>query len=356
MRVLQLIDSLTAGGAERMAVSYANELVEHVEASHLCTTRKEGLLKATLNKDVNYLFLNKKRTIDPAALRRLLQYVSRNKIDIIHAHSSSFFYASLVKVFNRNVKVIWHDHYGENEMLDARKYGVLKKASKYFDAVISVNENLRNWAETHLKCDKVNYLKNFVSKSINIEPAIELKGENTFCIVCLANIREQKDHLNLLSAFKIIKERGTNVSLHLLGEIHHDAYYKSLVAFISENNIEDVYFYDSQIGILNLLRKCDLGVLSSASEGLPVALLEYGLANLPVVCTDVGQCKEVLHNFGKLVPGKDSQLLSEAILDYFYNAASRKEDAANFSAYIEKEYAFNSILPKIMSIYNTGKY
>ena len=37
-----------------------------------------------------------------------------------------------------------------------------------------------------------------------------------------------------------------------------------------------------------------MGVLSSASEGLPLALLEYGRAGLPVVCTDVGNVSEVV--------------------------------------------------------------
>jgi glycosyltransferase involved in cell wall biosynthesis len=46
----------------------------------------------------------------------------------------------------------------------------------------------------------------------------------------------------------------------------------------------------------NELQQAEIGVLSSLSEGLPVALLEYGLAGLPVVVTDAGQCKEVVDN------------------------------------------------------------
>ena len=40
MRVLQLIDSLDAGGAERVAVTYANTLCEYIDASYICVTRK----------------------------------------------------------------------------------------------------------------------------------------------------------------------------------------------------------------------------------------------------------------------------------------------------------------------------
>ena len=356
MRVLQLIDSLSAGGAERMAVAYANELLDHVDASHLCTTRKEGLLKATLNDRVGYLFLKKKRTVDLKALKLLVKYVSLNEIDVIHAHSSSFFYAAVVKLFNKQVKIIWHDHYGENEMLASRSYSTLRKASKYFYAIISVNENLRMWAIEHLKCKNVNYLKNFVSNSVALKPDINLEAEGTFRIVCLANIRKQKDHLNLLSAYELIKSKQPQVSLHLLGEIHHDAYYRSLTTFITQRNLKDVYFYGSQNGVINLLKTCDLGVLSSASEGLPVALLEYGMAQLPVVCTNVGQCKDVINEYGKLVPSNDHVKLSEAILNYVENAVLRNSDAARYSEYIAEGYSFDAVLPKILNIYKKGNY
>lgn len=42
MRILQIIDSLAIGGAEKMAVNFANALVEEVEFSGLVATRKEG--------------------------------------------------------------------------------------------------------------------------------------------------------------------------------------------------------------------------------------------------------------------------------------------------------------------------
>ena len=50
MRILQLIDSLDAGGAERIAVNYANSLTQKVSFSGLVTTRKEGVLKTEIQK------------------------------------------------------------------------------------------------------------------------------------------------------------------------------------------------------------------------------------------------------------------------------------------------------------------
>lgn len=42
MKVLQLIDSLSVGGAERVAVNLANGLAEAGVQSYLCATRQEG--------------------------------------------------------------------------------------------------------------------------------------------------------------------------------------------------------------------------------------------------------------------------------------------------------------------------
>ena len=356
MRVLQLIDSLNSGGAERMAIGYANQLVNSLDGSFLCATRKEGLLKTTIDSGVEYLFLKKRRTLDLRAILILLRYIKKNNIDVIHAHSSSFFYASIMKVFKPSLNLVWHDHYGQNEMLQNRKFKMLKNCSIYFDLIISVNVNLRDWAEKNLKCNRVFYLKNFSSESARDKPIISLNGDNDFRIVCLANMREQKDHLTLLTAFKLVQKKHPFVSLHLLGQIHHDIYYSNLVAFIKENNLKQVFFYDAQNGVLELLKSCKLGVLSSKSEGLPMALLEYGLAKLPVVCTDVGQCKEVTNQYGLLVPPNNPAAFGEALLYYIENPINREEDALAFSRHIKDQYSFETVKSKLLSLYKTRSY
>jgi len=71
MRILQIIDSLDIGGAEKMAVNYANSLSVARDFSGLVATRKEGHLKSQIHPDVNYLFLGKKKAIDISAILRL---------------------------------------------------------------------------------------------------------------------------------------------------------------------------------------------------------------------------------------------------------------------------------------------
>ena len=77
MKILQLIDSLHPGGAERMAVNYANALNDRNHNSHLICTRSEGKFKMLLGNKVGYCFIKKKHALDIFALRRL--YIQQKK-------------------------------------------------------------------------------------------------------------------------------------------------------------------------------------------------------------------------------------------------------------------------------------
>ena len=59
--IIQIIDSLNAGGAEVLAVNISNALLAANYNSHLCATREEGVLKENINPKVGYLFLRKKK-------------------------------------------------------------------------------------------------------------------------------------------------------------------------------------------------------------------------------------------------------------------------------------------------------
>ena len=83
MRIIQIIDSLEAGGAERMAVNYANALAKEIEFSGLVVTRKEGALLNQIHSKVHYLFLNKKSPLDIDAVLRLKGSGNMDYIKII---------------------------------------------------------------------------------------------------------------------------------------------------------------------------------------------------------------------------------------------------------------------------------
>lgn len=354
MRILQLIDSLDSGGAERMAINYANMLAED-NVSFICATRFEGLLKKSISNNVNYLFLNKRHTLDVLSIIRLSSFVKQNNISVIHAHSTSFFIASLVKIFNREVKLVWHDHYGNSNFLSNRKFKILKLCSNTFDEIISVNNTLKQWAKDNLKCKKVSMLNNFAIINKNEAIGTVLKGIEGKRVVCLANLRDQKNHFMLIDAFKDVYEHDNKWTLHLIGKDQKNTYSTRLKDKINALKLDkNVFIYGSRSDVYNVLNQSDIGVLSSKSEGLPLALLEYGLAKLPVVATNVGDCNKVItkNSEGVLVESGNYRAFCKAIINYINNKDLRTNCGEILHKKVVENFSDKSIKNQLLEIYS----
>ena len=355
MRILQLIDSLEAGGAERMAVNLANELSGTIERSYLCATRQEGLLKTTIKPEVSYLFLNKHRTIDVSAIIKLRRFIKEEKIDIIHAHSTSFFMATLMKWLIPGLKIVWHDHYGNSDYLENRNYSVLKFCSKYFSLILSVNKVLETWAKDHLSCNQVAYLPNFAIHEPEMSKITELKGTSGKRLLCLANLRIQKDHHTLLKAFKLIQDHYPDWTLHIVGQDFKDVYSKSVYELVSQLGLQQcVFFYGSCPDTSYIIQQVDIGVLSSVSEGLPLALLEYGLGKLPLVATNVGDCSSVIPTACQefLVEPDTPQDLAKQIMVLMADNELRKAIGELMCQHILEHFSAKAITNKLMDFYS----
>lgn len=351
MKVLQLIDSLDAGGAERMAVNLANELSSVIETSYLCATRKEGILKEDIHADVKYSFLNRKRTLDFKALLKLREIVKHDNIDIVHAHATSFFMAFLLKLVYSPVKIIWHDHYGNSEFLSNRPKQLLKLCSSVFSHVFVVNDGLKIWAKRVLKVKRTAVLNNFVTLNKN-KKITRLNGIEGKRIVCLANLRVQKNHKMLFEAFETLDEEGW--SLHVVGKNFKDAYASDLKHLVASSNLsEKVFFYDSCPDVGNILTQSNIGVLSSDSEGLPLAILEYGLANLAVVSTNVGDINKVItHEVnGLIVEAGDVSKFKQGLKAMINNLKGRSEFGIALHQKVTTNFAFKSIQQKLLKTY-----
>lgn len=309
MRIVQVIDSLETGGAERMAVNYANALVGRIEFSGLVATRSEGGLRAQIDQGVNYLFLKKKHTLDFGAAMRLKNYCVLNKINYVHAHSTSYFIVVLVKLMWPKIRIIWHDHNGNSENLSKREYFPLNIASLLFSGIVVVNFQLKQWAQRKLHCKHLIYISNFTYLSKNLHRETHLFGVEGKRILMLANLREQKDHFMLSRVAKRMKASHPDWTFHLVGKDFDDEYSARVKAEISNLGLSDtVFFYGSRNDTDAIISQCDIAILTSNSEGLPVALLEYGMHSRPVVVTSVGQVPKIISDGenGMLVPsGQD---------------------------------------------------
>ncbi|WP_218841867.1 glycosyltransferase family 4 protein [Winogradskyella ursingii] len=353
IRAIQLIDSLEAGGAERLSVSLANVLSNEIDSSFICATRKEGILKETIDPSVAYLFLGKTSRFDLKALLKLKKFLKTNKINLIHAHSTSFFLATLMKILDPKIKLIWHDHYGESEFLENRPKVILKFCSRFFDHIFCVNHQLLQWSLEQLHCKNVSYLKNFISLS-DSGKVTQLFGTEGKRILCMANLREQKNHLMLLNAFKGVLNKYPDWTLHCVGKDFNDEYAQLLKNYVKENSLkENVFFYGSRSDIKAILEQCEIGVLSSKSEGLPISLLEYGYGGLAVVVTDVGDCKMVIDNQekGLMIKSGDTLGLQNAILNLIENIDLRRSVSENLHKSVIKTYSESAVIGEVLKIY-----
>jgi glycosyltransferase involved in cell wall biosynthesis len=352
MRIIQIIDSLEAGGAERMAISYANALASKIEFSGIVATRKEGPLLNQINSDVSYLFLNKKKQLDIRALFRLRSFVQINKVGIIHAHSTSFFLAFLLKLTCPSLKIIRHDHFGNNEFLSTRPQLVLKITAPFFNGVIAVNQKLKGWSEEILKSKNVFYLPNFSSKGKDIEGKTVLKGNDGKRIIALANLREQKNHLLLLDVAVKLKKSHPEWTFHLVGKDFEDNYSRQIKQLIIDCKLENhVFLYGSRYDIENILNQASIAILTSKSEGLPVALLEYGLNKKAVVVTNVGEIPMIIQNKknGFLVNSNEIDLFYPALVDLLENETLRNDFGNALYTTVQKDYSSWTVIDKYLN-------
>ncbi len=297
MRILQLIDSFEIGGAEKMAVNFANALNNEIDFSGIVVTRKQGKLFENVENKNNYLFLKKESTLDFKAVFKLKNYCKTHKINYIQAHGTSFFTAFLLKIVHPKINVIFHDHNGARSNQKIKDNFFLWIASFFFKAIIVVNHSLKDWVLKNLNCKNVIYLPNFTTLNDSLPAKTILKGKSHSRILCLANLRDPKNHKMLLDIAIKVNEKYANWTFHLVGKNNNDDYSNSILETIKHHNLQEVvYVYGQKDDIAAIINQSDICVLTSSSEGLPVAILEYGLLKKPVVSTNVGEIPLLIKN------------------------------------------------------------
>jgi glycosyltransferase involved in cell wall biosynthesis len=352
LRILQLIDTLHAGGAERMCVNIANVLHESGIDVQICATREGGSLKSFINPGVKTHVLNKRNSFDISAFRKFIRILKKEKIDLIHAHSSSLIWAVTAKLFVKNLRVIWHDHLGRR-VHDYKRNFFYRLISTKIDAIIAVNKDLETWAKRNMNItsERIFQLNNFPL----LRETAELQSHEDIVIVCLANFLPAKDHETLIRAIDIVikNEVDRSIKLVLAGAFRQDHYYFNLKSLITELNLNsNVKFTGSVEDTTTLLARSDIGVLSSRTEGMPLSLLEYGMACLPVVVTDVGQCAEVVGNgrYGLVVPPGKPELLAKELLWIIQNKESAVQMGTGFKKHVIEEYGHGQFLTQYQDL------
>jgi glycosyltransferase involved in cell wall biosynthesis len=352
---MHLTDTLEIGGAERMAVSLANSLPRTRFEPHVCTTRRTGPLSDTIASDVGVFSLNRRRTLDVRALWSLVAYIRQHNIQILHAHGSAVFVSAAASMFRPYPTVIWHIHYGRHATGDNSgwRYRLIKSR---VSRSIAVSEPLAAWAKkvVGMPAEKVAYIPNFSLLPKSNGGTLGLPGKRGSRIVCVANFLPEKDHINLLRAMEIVVKVRPDACLLLVGGGNNSGCETGVRAHIKTAGLGmNVNLLGQRRDVHEILRAVDIGVLSSEAEGLPLALIEYGEAGLPVVVTEVGQCADVVDHglAGVVVPAKSPADLARGILSLLMAPQRSKHLGDKLRLRVQQDFSKQRIVERVYEMY-----
>lgn len=171
-----------------------------------------------------------------------------------------------------------------------------------------------------------------------------------------------KDIKTMLYAYSLVCAERSDVRLHIMGPTNEDEeYYEECVKLRDELHLENAVF-TGRVNVLEYLAKIDFTLLTSLSEGQPLATLEGMAAGRPAVTTDVGCCRELLEgnddgfgNSGLCVPVMHQSALAEAILTLCENADMRKRMGQNGQRRVEALFQHKQMLARYEALFQKAR-
>jgi glycosyltransferase involved in cell wall biosynthesis len=341
------IMNLYGGGAERVVVELANELVQQKYDVDLVVVNRTGPLASHLRPEVNLCSLEQKRTI--SSIGKFRSYLKRRRPDIVFSHLTHINIASiLARLFLKNrpeLVVIEHSHFSSE--LKAAKglvrvaYMLVPFLYRFADRVAAVSDDMRNSIARFalLPRERVSVLHNPVVSPKIYQRASEqpehpwLPPSEVPVILAAGRLVRQKNFPLLIRAFATLqKKRRARLIILGDGELRPE-----LMSLAQELGLADVLdlpgFHENPYAFM---RSASVFALSSDWEGLPGVLIEALACGCPIVATDCETGpREILCDgkFGRLVsPGDDRALANalEAALDEPGAASERVVRAEHF--------------------------
>jgi glycosyltransferase involved in cell wall biosynthesis len=144
-----------------------------------------------------------------------------------------------------------------------------------------------------------------------------MEASSDFIWLAAGRVVPAKDYPNLLEAFKQTRAIKPNAQLWIAGEPGTAKTPRPLY-FVTRDSRSCVHWLGLRRDMPALLDAADAFVLSSAWEGMPLALAEAMAMEKPVVATDVGGVRELLWACGSMVPARDPGALATAMLELMH--------------------------------------
>jgi glycosyltransferase involved in cell wall biosynthesis len=329
--VLHLITGLTRGGAEtnlaRLVTSIDPSRFRSIVVAMLPPT---PLFRELAAQGVEMHSLGMRRGLpSPSAVLRVRAIIKRTRPDIIQTWLYHADLLGTVVASSGSARLVWNirnsDMGGRGGRLSHRTIvGVLSRLSKRPDAVITNSRSAQlSHAEAGYRPRRWVYLPNGYDTTLfrpNVEAGRRLRGslsipEDTLLIGLLARFDPMKDHETFLAAAASVARAVPNAKFLLAGaNITRDN--TAMIEQVDRHGLRDsVLLLGERRDIPDLLASLDILALSSAyGEGFPNVVAEAMACAVPVVATDVGDTRSVLNAGGTIVPPRDPDALSRALV------------------------------------------
>jgi glycosyltransferase involved in cell wall biosynthesis len=164
-----------------------------------------------------------------------------------------------------------------------------------------------------------------VRRSASVDGARDELGipEHALVIGCVANFTPQKAHEYLLQAMARVRQSIRDVRLVLVGDGPREQDLRKQAHLLHLDDV--VIFAGRRADVPRIAREFDVFALSSAQEGLSIALLEAMALGKPAVVTRAGGLTEVVEHerHGLLVPPADPQAMAESLCTLLRDEGTR---------------------------------
>src|SRR5262249_12490082 len=317
MVIAHVIDSLDVGGAETVVTSLCrlHRAAGHRVEGHCLTT--SGSLAAELARERVPVYVHASSSAARSAWK-LFRALHRSRPDIVHCHNKTATIRAAAAARLTGARAVVSTRHGMGpqpfRLRTELKFWIT--AALLCDRVVTVCDAARRnlAAGARPVGHKVVTIRNGALPPRSTGEVIP--ASRGFTLISVGRLVRAKDYGTLLRAVAVARTRVPDLSLWILGSGDEGAALRPLGADLELESI--VRFCGERRDVGNWLRAANVFVLSSTSEGLPIAMLEAMAAGLPAIVTEVGALPELvaLSGAGTIVPARDVPELARAIVAY----------------------------------------
>lgn len=298
--VLQLISSLTVGGAERLLINFASSCADNPNLPQVFVVINDKInedLAADLAASGHPTYFLKRTPGErnPRIILTLLNIMRKHDVRLIHAHDSGAKHFAMLSKLYRSMSVGYTIH---NTGIAASWDSVRLRLHRRF-----VDWNIAISAAVERECQTAKLSRIFkVHNGIPLAAFAASNRPRSFgAPLQLVNIArlylKQKGQDILIKALGICARRGLDVRCDFVGNPPEGD--DKTIGFLQELAVNEgvadrVRFHCNRTDVQAVLKDADIFVLPSRYEGFGLALLEAMAAGVPVIAADIDGPAELL--------------------------------------------------------------